>query len=158
MSVSGSGRVNDVLLSVERVSAGYGDFQALFDLSAEVAAGSTVAIIGANGAGKSTLLRAVMGQVKVFDGSVHFDGRDLSGVATHDRVAAGIALVPEGRRLFPSLTVEENLRIGAYSKRPGQWSVATVLEVFPMLEPPARAPGLDVVRWRAAGRGDRARV
>ena len=65
---------------------------------------------------------------------MHFDGRDLSGVPTHDRVAAGIALVPEGRRLFPSLTVEENLRIGAHCKRPGRWSVTTVLEVFPMLE------------------------
>ena len=107
------------LLEVADLDAGYGDFQALYALSLQVGAGETIAIIGANGAGKTTLLRAVMGQVRVRGGTISYDGEDLSGVPTHDRVRRGMGLVPEGRRLFPSLSVEENLMIGGYGRRAG---------------------------------------
>lgn len=122
------------LLEVREVDAGYGDFQALYGLSLHVDSGETIAIIGANGAGKSTLLRAVMGQVRVRSGVIAYDGGSLSGVATHERVRRGLGLVPEGRKLFPSLSVEENLMIGGYRRRPGQWTIAGVVEIFPMLE------------------------
>ena len=121
------------LLIVDGLEAGYGDFQALFGVSLTVAEGETEAIIGANGAGKSTLLRAIAGQVAVTNGSIRFDGTDLVGVPPHIRVVRGIALVPEGRRVFPSLTVEENLLIGAYRSRPGAWTVSKVVELFPLL-------------------------
>jgi branched-chain amino acid transport system ATP-binding protein len=120
-------------LEVEDLDAGYGDFQALYQLSLHVGAGETIAIIGANGAGKTTLLRAVMGQVRVRSGSIRYDGLDLAGVPTHERVRRGMGLVPEGRRLFPSLSVEENLMIGGYRRRPGRWTVGQVVGVFPML-------------------------
>jgi branched-chain amino acid transport system ATP-binding protein len=122
------------LLEVDTLDAGYGDFQALFGVSIDVAEGETVAIIGANGAGKTTLLRAVMGQVRVTSGQIRYAGADLAGVPTHRRVERGLALVPEGRRLFPSLTVEENLLVGAHNGRPGTWTVGKVVEVFPLLE------------------------
>ena len=121
-------------LEVEALDAGYGDFQALYQLSLQVGSGETIAIIGANGAGKTTLLRAVMGQVRVRGGSIRYDGLDLTGVPTHERVRRGMGLVPEGRRLFPSLSVEENLMIGGYRRRPGRWTVDEVISVFPMLE------------------------
>jgi branched-chain amino acid transport system ATP-binding protein len=124
--------VSDLLI-VDGLEAGYGDFQALFGVSLTVAEGETEAIIGANGAGKSTLLRAIAGQVAVTNGSIRFDGTDLVGVPPHIRVVRGIALVPEGRRVFPSLTVEENLLIGAYRSRPGAWTVSKVVELFPLL-------------------------
>ena len=122
-------------LDVEEVDAGYGDFQALYHLSLHVDSGETVAIIGANGAGKTTLLRAVMGQVKVRSGTIRYAGKDLAGVPTHERVRRGMGLVPEGRRLFPSLSVEENLMIGGYKARPGRWTIPDVLGVFPLLRP-----------------------
>jgi branched-chain amino acid transport system ATP-binding protein len=122
------------LLDVEELDAGYGDFQALFGVSLDVATGETVAIIGANGAGKTTLLRAVMGQVRVTGGHIRYAGNDLAGVPTHRRVDRGLALVPEGRRLFPSLSVEENLLIGGHRARPGPWTVRRVVEVFPLLD------------------------
>jgi branched-chain amino acid transport system ATP-binding protein len=130
-----------VLLTVERVAAFYGDFQALFDVSLQVAEGETVAVIGANGAGKSTLLRTVAGLMARTTGTVAFDGRPLDGVPTHRRLALGIAMVPEGRRIFPSLTVEENLLVGAHRSRPGPWSVRRVLEVFPALADKRGRPG-----------------
>jgi branched-chain amino acid transport system ATP-binding protein len=120
-------------LSIENVEAGYGDFQALFGVSLSVSQGQTVAIIGANGAGKSTLLRAVMGQVRLSSGTIRYRGEDLAPLETHARVSRGLALVPEGRRLFPSLSVSENLKIGAHLGRPGPWSVERVVELFPLL-------------------------
>jgi branched-chain amino acid transport system ATP-binding protein len=122
------------LLEVTGLDAGYGDFRALFGVDLKVDRSETVAIIGANGAGKSTLLRAVVGQVRVFGGAVRFDGTDLAGVATHERARQGIALVPEGRRLFPSLSVRENLQVGAYGGRPGPWTVEKVVQVMPLLD------------------------
>jgi branched-chain amino acid transport system ATP-binding protein len=129
------------LLEVDRVASFYGDFQALFEVSLRVAEGETVAVIGANGAGKSTLLRTVAGLQGRGRGSVAFDGRPLDGVPTHRRLGLGIALVPEGRRIFPSLTVEENLRVGVVRDRAGRWDLGAVLELFPALADKRRRPG-----------------
>ena len=129
------------LLEVDRVASFYGDFQALFEVSLQVAEGETVAVIGANGAGKSTLLRTVAGLQDRATGTVSFDGRPLDGVPTHRRLGLGIAMVPEGRRIFPSLTVEENLKVGAVRDRSGRWTVATVLELFPALADKGDRPG-----------------
>lgn len=123
------------LLEVSELSSGYGDFQALYDLSVTVNEGETLAVIGANGAGKTTLLRAVTGLVPAWSGSVRFDGDDLLAVPAHRRVARGITMVPEGRLLFPSLNVRENLLVGSHGRRPGPWTVERVVEVFPLLVP-----------------------
>lgn len=121
------------LLEVEAVDARYGSFQALFGVSLRLEEGETGAIIGANGAGKSTLLGAIAGAVAVSAGAIRLGGRDLAGIPSHRRVGLGITLVPEGRRLFPSLTVEENLQVGAFRRRPGPWTARRVYELFPML-------------------------
>ena len=122
------------LLNVEALDCRYGLLQAVRSVSLRVEAGETVALIGANGAGKTTLLRAVAGAHRLHSGRVVFDGVDITRLPAHRRVALGIALVPEGRRLFPSLTVEENLRVAASRRRRGRWNVQSVLEVFPMLQ------------------------
>jgi branched-chain amino acid transport system ATP-binding protein len=132
------------LLELESVDCFYGDFQALFGVGVEVAEGETVAIIGANGAGKSTLLAAAAGWLQPAAGAVRFDGEPLRRLPAHRRVPLGIALVPEGRRIFPSLTVEENLRLGARTRRAGPWSLARVYELFPLLEPLAGRWGGDL--------------
>jgi branched-chain amino acid transport system ATP-binding protein len=121
------------VLRVEELDCRYGLLQAVRGVSFEVAQGETVALIGANGAGKSTLLRAIAGAHKPHSGRVVFDGADVTSMRAHRRVSLGIALVPEGRRLFPSLTVEENLRAAAARK--GRWNVQSVLELFPVLQP-----------------------
>jgi branched-chain amino acid transport system ATP-binding protein len=104
------------------------------DFTLSVAEGETVALVGANGAGKTTLLRAVAGAHRPSAGRIGFDGADVTRVPAYRRVQMGIALVPEGRRLFPALTVEENLLVAAQRRRPGRWNVDTVIEAFPMLE------------------------
>jgi branched-chain amino acid transport system ATP-binding protein len=129
------------LLRVSGLDAWYGDFQALFNVSISVAEGEVVAIIGANGAGKSTLLRTIAGLQSRTAGSVTFDGRELAGMPAHRRVGLGISMVPEGRRIFPSLSVEENLLIGGQARRPGPWTVAAVLELFPLLGDKRRRGG-----------------
>jgi branched-chain amino acid transport system ATP-binding protein len=121
------------LLAVDRASSFYGDFQALFDVSLVVEEGETVAIIGANGAGKSTLLRLIAGLLPTRGGELRYDSQVVNRLPAHERVKAGISLVPEGRRVFPSLSVDENLMVGAYRRRPGRWSLASVRELFPML-------------------------
>jgi branched-chain amino acid transport system ATP-binding protein len=103
------------MLSLTNISAGYSGFQALFDVSLEVDAGETVAVIGPNGAGKTTLLRVISRLIEPTSGEVTMQGRRLSEVPPHEVVGNGIAHVPENRRLFPKLTVEENLRMGAYT-------------------------------------------
>ena len=108
-----------MLLEIESIDSFYGDFQALFGVSVEVDEGERVAMIGANGAGKSTLLGSAAGLLRPAAGDVRFDGVSLSRIPAHRRVGLGISLVPEGRRIFPSLSVEENLRVGARSRRPG---------------------------------------
>jgi branched-chain amino acid transport system ATP-binding protein len=120
------------LLRVENLDCRHGLLQAVRGVSFEVAQGETLALIGANGAGKSTLLRAIAGAHKPHGGRVVLDAADVTSMPAHRRVSLGIALVPEGRRLFPSLTVEENLRVGA--ARRGRWNVQAVLEVFPLLQ------------------------
>jgi branched-chain amino acid transport system ATP-binding protein len=122
------------LLTVENVSVFYDKFRAVDSVDLTLNAGEVVSIIGANGAGKSTLLKAIIGQADRIDGRIRFDGRDLAGRTTAEIVAAGIALVPEGRRLFPSLTVEENLQLGWSVGRKGDIGFGEVWKLFPMLE------------------------
>ena len=121
------------LLETRGLEAFYGDFQALFGIDVAVDAGETVAVIGANGAGKSTFLRSVCGLMSATRGELRFDGRDITELPANAIVELGVAMVPEGRRLFQSLSVEENLQIGAYAKRPGPWSLEAVYRLFPML-------------------------
>jgi branched-chain amino acid transport system ATP-binding protein len=126
------------LLEVRGASSFYGDFQALFDISLAVEEGERFAMIGSNGAGKSTLLRMVAGLLPVRGGAIHLDGRPIDALLTHERVKLGISLVPEGRRIFPSLSVEENLLIGSYRGRRGPWDIGRVYELFPLLKERAR--------------------
>jgi branched-chain amino acid transport system ATP-binding protein len=102
------------MLAIRNVSAGYGGFQALFDVSLEVKAGESVAVIGPNGAGKTTLLRVVSKLIPITGGTVAMEGRSLAGVPAHELIALGISQVPENRRLFARLSVEENLKMGAF--------------------------------------------
>ena len=121
----------DPLLEVRGIDAFYGDFQALFGVSLRVEVGQVIAVIGANGAGKSTLLKSIVGMMHARHGEILLDGMPITRAAAFEAVKRGIALVPEGRRLFPSLTVEENLLIGGQSQRPGPWTLARVYELFP---------------------------
>jgi branched-chain amino acid transport system ATP-binding protein len=123
------------LLSVERLDSRHGLLHAVREVSLDVGEGETVALVGANGAGKSTLLRTIAGAHRPSGGRISFDGRVITRLAAHQRVKLGIALVPEGRRLFPDLTVEENLRVATASGRKGRWTVDEVLEAFPLLRP-----------------------
>jgi len=123
------------VLELQEVDVFYGDFQALFKVTLKVEEGQTFACIGANGGGKSTLLRTVAGLQRPTSGKVLFHGEPVDQVPAHDRVGMGIALVPEGRRVFPSLTVFENLQIGAYGGRKGDWDTDSVMELFPLLKP-----------------------
>jgi branched-chain amino acid transport system ATP-binding protein len=121
------------LLDVRGLSAFYGDFQALFGVSIAVAPRQVVAIIGANGAGKSTLLKSIAGLMPSRRDAIVFDGVPIGDLPAHKVVARGIALVPEGRRLFPSLSVEENLLIGGQLRRPGSWALDRIYALFPAL-------------------------
>ncbi len=118
------------VLDVQGLSVFHGQLRALSDVSLRLEAGDVYAIIGANGAGKSTLLRTLAGLHSSTEGRIVLDGIDVTAERPDRRVAAGIALVPEGRRLFPSLTVEENLLVAADSARPGPWHVEQVYELF----------------------------
>ncbi len=128
------------LLQTQNLSAFYGDFQALFDINVTVAQGETVAIIGANGAGKTTFLRAVAGALEAAPEMISFDGQPIGHRTAHEIVRLGIAMVPEGRRLFPSLSVEENLLLGTHSERTGPWNLKRVYELFPRLHELRRLP------------------
>jgi len=132
--------MSDPLLEVRGIDVFYGDFQALFGVLLCVNAGEVVTVIGANGAGKSTLLKSIAGLMPLGRGDILFDGTRISAAAAFDVVKRGIALVPEGRRLFPSLTVEENLLIGGQSRRPGPWTLKRVYELFPVLAERRRLP------------------
>jgi branched-chain amino acid transport system ATP-binding protein len=122
------------LLSVERLDARHGLLQAVREVSLEIERGETVALVGANGAGKTTLLRAIAGAHRPFAGRIAFEGADITDEPAFRRVRRGIALVPEGRRLFPDLTVEDNLRV-AGAVRDGEWGLERVFAAFPLLEP-----------------------
>jgi branched-chain amino acid transport system ATP-binding protein len=145
------------LLAVRELDAFYGDFQALFGVSLAVAEGETVAVIGANGAGKSTFLGAIAGALPVARDAIRLDGVPVGGLRAHRMVDLGVALVPEGRRIFPSLTVEENLRVGAHRPRAGRWTLPRVLELFPRLAERRRQPGTNLSggeqQMLAIGRG-----
>ena len=131
----------EAVLATHDLTASYGDFQALFGIDVHVDRGETVAIIGANGAGKSTFLRSVVGQLASAREQVTFEGEPIGHLPAHEIVRRGVALVPEGRLLFPSLSVEENLRLGAYGKRAGPWRIERVHELFPVLRERRATPG-----------------
>src|SRR6476620_1486269 len=116
-----------LLLRTRKLTAFYGDFQALYGIDTTLERGETIAIIGANGAGKSTFLKSIAGLIHGEAGSVLLDGAPIGARPAAEIVRLGIALVPEGRRLFPSLTVEENLLIGGYARKtPGAWTLDRV--------------------------------
>jgi branched-chain amino acid transport system ATP-binding protein len=128
------------LLEVRQLDAFYGDFQALFGVSITISPGAVVAVIGANGAGKSTLLKSIAGLMRSRRDAVIFGGEPIGDKPAYAVVGRGIALVPEGRRLFPSLSVEENLLIGGQLRRPGPWNLKRIYEVFPVLAERRRQP------------------
>jgi branched-chain amino acid transport system ATP-binding protein len=121
------------MLNVNGLTAAYGQVTAIRDISIDVAAGGILAVIGANGAGKSTLLKTIAGLMPATSGTIMFDGDDITRRSAFDRVRRGIALVPEGRRLFPSLTVQENLQTAFASKRKGAWTLDAVYDLFPLV-------------------------
>jgi branched-chain amino acid transport system ATP-binding protein len=123
-----------MLLQARSVTASYGDAQALFGIDLDMDAGEVVALIGANGAGKSTFLKTITGMLPPRTGEIRLDGERIDRVEAADIVARGIAMVPEGRRLFPSLSVEENLQMGALSRRSGTWNLERVYALFPILK------------------------
>jgi branched-chain amino acid transport system ATP-binding protein len=129
------------LLRASGLTAFYGDAQALFGIDFELNEGEMVAIIGANGAGKSTFMKAVTGLVKTSAAQIVFKDEPIGGLPPGEIVKRGIALVPEGRRLFPSLSVEENLMMGAFARRPGPWSLQRLFTLFPILEQKRQLPG-----------------
>lgn len=122
------------LLGIENLDVRHGLLQAVRGVSFQVARGETVALVGANGAGKTTLLRAIAGAHPTTGGRVTFDGADVTGMPAHLRVGRGIALVPEGRRLFAKMSVEENLLLARAAGRPGAWTIDAVMDVFPNLK------------------------
>jgi branched-chain amino acid transport system ATP-binding protein len=128
------------LLAVEQLDARHGLLKAVRDVDIHVAEGEILALVGANGAGKTTLLRTIAGAHHPAGGRILFDGRDVTTLRAHERVARGIALVPEGRRLFAGLTVEENLRVAGDAGRRGRWNLEALLEVFPTLKERLKMP------------------
>jgi len=129
------------LLETKSLKAGYGDFPVLFGIDFSIAAGETVAIIGANGAGKTTFLRCLAGVVPAARAQVTFEGEPIAGLPSHRIAERGIAMVPEGRCLFRSLAVEENLLLGRYTRRPGPWTLDAIYDLFPVLKERRRQPG-----------------
>jgi branched-chain amino acid transport system ATP-binding protein len=123
------------LLEVTDLSARHGLLQAVRGVTFSISQGETVALVGANGAGKSTMLRTLVGAHPAAGGSIRFDGKDITKVPAHQRVALGMALVPEGRKLFADLTVEENLLVAGRRAKNGPWNVDSVMTAFPMLQP-----------------------
>jgi branched-chain amino acid transport system ATP-binding protein len=121
------------LLDITDLDVCYGDFQALFGVSLSVAPGAATALVGANGAGKTTLLRTIAGARFPTSGTIRYRDADLTTAPPHRRIAQGIALVPEGRRLFPSLTVEENIQVGAAAAASKQWPLDRIYATFPMI-------------------------
>jgi branched-chain amino acid transport system ATP-binding protein len=117
-------------LVLSDISAGYGDTIVLSHISLTLLPGATLAVLGRNGVGKTTLLTTVMGRTRLHDGSIHFESRDISALAIYQRAALGLALVPQEREIFRSLTVEENLTVG---ERVGRWTLSRVFDFFPSL-------------------------
>ncbi|WP_171181761.1 ABC transporter ATP-binding protein [Ruegeria sp. HKCCD8929] len=134
----------DPVLQTRGLTAHYGDFQALFGIDFEIRQGETVAIIGSNGAGKSTFLRSITGMLNTAGQDIAFLGQPVGGISAHDLVRKGLAMVPEGRKLFPSLTVEENLLIGAYGRSGSEWTLETIYDLFPILAERRHHGGTDL--------------
>lgn len=129
------------LIETKNLTAFYGDFQALFGVDLVLHPGETIAVIGANGAGKSTLMRSIAGVLRNQPDAIRHKNEPIGALAAPDVMARGIALVPEGRRLFPSLTVEENLLVGRHGRKvDGPWSLETIYELFPILKERRRNP------------------
>jgi branched-chain amino acid transport system ATP-binding protein len=136
-SISATSTAPPEMLALSGIAAGYGSFEALFDVSLEVRLGEAVGVIGPNGAGKTTLMRVISGLLPARAGHIEFDGRPLGALPAHRIIAAGIAHVPENRRLFARLSVEENLRIGAFipaARRHFAERLAWVYDLFPRLK------------------------
>jgi branched-chain amino acid transport system ATP-binding protein len=134
-----------MLLETSKLVAHYGDFQALFGVDVALDAGETIAIIGANGAGKTTLMRSISGVLQNAPEAIRLDGAPVGALPAPDMLALGVAMVPEGRKLFPSLSVEENLLIGAYGRKTGgAWSLETVYALFPMLKEKRNHPSMSL--------------
>ncbi|MDA8248116.1 MAG: ABC transporter ATP-binding protein [Rhodospirillales bacterium] len=132
------------ILSIERLEARHGLLQAVRGVSLAVEEGETLALVGANGAGKTTLLRTIAGAHRASGGHIRFDGADITALPAHRRVPLGVALVPEGRRLFAGMTVEENLLVAAGRGRDGPWTLARVVETFPQLKAKLKARAADL--------------
>ncbi len=128
------------LLNVDRLEAKHGLLTAVRGVSLQIEAGERIALVGANGAGKTTFLRTLAGIHPAASGTVSLDGQDITHISAHGRAAAGIALVPEGRCLFASMSVADNLRVATSAGRSGEWNLETVLAAFPQLKP----------KWNAA--------
>jgi branched-chain amino acid transport system ATP-binding protein len=135
----------EALLQVEALQAGYGEVQVLWGISLGAPAGKLTTIVGANGVGKTTTLRAIVGSIRPWRGRVLFRGEDVTHLAPHAKAARGLVLVPEGRQLFNQMSVEENLEMGAYSKRAGKKSAARLEQVYTLF------PRLKERRRQAAG-------
>ena len=132
--------MSDTLLSVENLESWYGDAKVLHGVSFNLKQGEVLALIGANGAGKTTLLKSICGLLSKKTGAIRFQNQAISTLVASDIVAKGIALVPEGRRLFPSLSVEENLILGGNVKRKGPWSLKAIYDLFPILNEKRNQP------------------
>jgi branched-chain amino acid transport system ATP-binding protein len=132
------------ILRTRSLTAFYGDFQALFGIDFEIGEGETIAIIGSNGAGKTTFLRSITGMLGNENQDISFMGESVGGLPPHARVARGMTMVPEGRKLFPSLSVEENLLIGTYGRTGNIWTLATVYDLFPALRERRNQGGTDL--------------
>ena len=128
------------LVETTGLTAHYGDAQALYGIDFRLMPGELLAIIGANGAGKSTFLKSLTGLVRVQREAVRFQGQAIGGLPPGEIVRRGLAMVPEGRRLFPSLSVEENLLMGALAQRSGPWNLKRLFGMFPILEEKRRNP------------------
>ena len=137
--------MSDALLAMDDVRASYGDFQALFNITLEIRAGEIVTLIGANGAGKTTTLRVISGLLRSQHGQLRFDGQDISKLPPHEIVVRGVSHVPEGRQLFPHMSVEENLALGAYIGRVRPKLKDLIEEQFGLF------PRLKERRWQLAG-------
>ena len=130
------------LLETRALTASYGDFQALFGIDMTLDAGETVAVVGANGAGKTTLMRSIAGVLRNGSDQIRFDNEPIGALPAPEVVERGIAMVPEGRRLFRSLSVEENLLIGKYGRAiDGPWSLNAIYDLFPILRDRRNSPG-----------------
>lgn len=129
--------MNDMLLTLEEITTVYGNNEMLRGINVEVEKGKIVCLLGSNGAGKSTLIKAILGLVKIVKGTITFDGKNITSQKTHNIVKNGISIVPEGKRIFPKMTVVENLQMGAYYERDRkiiEERMEDVFKLFPRLE------------------------